>query len=68
MKTRYKSKKRGLIMKKLFYKTKIFGYKTEQEAQKHIKKMIEHGWHIKQDFHKNGVDLFPYSIEYYKNL
>ena len=34
-------------MMKLFYEIKVYDYETKQEAEIHMKDMIENGWNIK---------------------
>ena len=61
-------------MRRLFCETRIYEYKTENEAIKNMKMMRMLGWNIKErgsenyapGIYDNGKDDFPYSVEYYK--
>lgn len=62
-------------MRRLFFQTKIYDYKSEKEAIADIEKMKKNGWSVKEqtdgifsyEVYTNGQDDFPYSVEYYKN-
>lgn len=57
-------------MRRLFFESKIYDYTTKKEAEKHMEKMLEKGWVIKEQGYDgvflNGGDGFPYSVEYMK--
>ena len=64
-------------MKRLFYQTKVYDYSTVKEAEKHIKEMKEKNWKVKKEnvlyhdetyIYENGQDVYPYSVEYFKEL
>lgn len=58
-------------MKRLFYQSKIYDYKTKAEAEAHIAQMTEKGWHVME--HEGGSITFlgedfdfKYTVEFYK--
>ena len=57
---------------RLFYQLKVYDYETKQEAERHMKEMMEDGWKVKKQedgelilFLGEDFDSL-YEIEYYK--
>ena len=57
---------------RLFYQLKVYDYETKQEAERHMKEMMEDGWKVKK-WEDGELILFLgedfdslYEIEYYK--
>ena len=58
-------------MRRLIFQSKIYDYTSKEEAEEHIKKMKEMGWHAKKVnimeilYMKIFTSWFSYSVEFY---
>jgi hypothetical protein len=60
------------MKKRLFYETRLYDYRTKEEAEKHRNELELKGWKYREHrddgsyIYENGCDTLPYSIEYWR--